>query len=346
MSAKQKRALMSLLTLVVVLGLILAVVKAAGRWAREREAVEAAASQPETLTEAGAAYSALTYHNGSATLSFAMDETGIWYWTNDREFPLDQAAVEKIVHLVESVHPQQTITDGDTLEAYGLTEPSATLTLTASDGTQTTFDFGRTTIDGDSYYILMNGQETPVYIIADDLYKAISRGIYDMMELPEYPQVAQADMKSMTVSGAVETTLTAKAETPEAQTDGGQEAGSEADGEETAVSWRSGGRDVTGQEAVSALVKLMEMPKVDACVDYRPSDEAVTICGFEEPSATVELRYTGDGGVDAVRTLTVGGKTTDGESYYIRMDEDTTIYRIKADTLADVLAVAAEGLAG
>jgi hypothetical protein len=41
--------------------------------------------------------------------------------------------------------PQQTITEGDTLEAYGLDSPAMTLTATAAAGTQTTFALGNAT---------------------------------------------------------------------------------------------------------------------------------------------------------------------------------------------------------
>ena len=39
-----------------------------------------------------AAYTALTYENGSTTLSFARDEAGQWAWTADGDFPLGGGA--------------------------------------------------------------------------------------------------------------------------------------------------------------------------------------------------------------------------------------------------------------
>ena len=67
--------------------------------------------------ETEAVFSALTYDNGSATLSFHLDESGKWVWSDDPEFPLDDSTIQSILSLLTNLKPQQTITEGDTLEA-------------------------------------------------------------------------------------------------------------------------------------------------------------------------------------------------------------------------------------
>ncbi len=42
------------------------------------------------------------------------------------------------------------------------------------EGETLTLDFGNATTDGTSYYMLMNGQESPVYIISGTLYDYLS----------------------------------------------------------------------------------------------------------------------------------------------------------------------------
>lgn len=328
MNERQKRTLASLLTLVVVMAVVFGVVKAAGRWARQREEAEAAASQEETLDTVQVPYTSLSYRCGGTMLSFSMDGEAQWYWTNDPEFPLQQDAIEKIVSLVENMKPQQTITEGDTLEAYGLTEPAATLCLTASNGIKTEFSFGKTTTDGDSYYVLMNNVESPVYIIADTLYQAISVGIYDMMDLPEYPQIPEEDWQTLTLRCPA-----AEGEVPEIKT------------------WDLSQGKGDGDSA--ALAELLAELKVDACVDYRPSDDAAAICGFGETDTPIKIALLyndSDGQADisasregeTVRMLEIGGMTLDGEGYYIRVDEDTTIYRLAAQTVAPALQAAGQ----
>ena len=102
-------------------------VSAVKRSSAQREAEEAAAQDAASvITETEAAYSSLTYDNGSATLSFHLDEAGKWVWSDDPEFPLDDSTIQSILTLLTNLKPQQTITEGDTLEAYGLDQPFAT----------------------------------------------------------------------------------------------------------------------------------------------------------------------------------------------------------------------------
>ena len=135
MNRSQKKTLFLLVGIIVVLAVILAVVTAVRRSNEERAAEEEAAQDAASvITETEASYSALSYDNGSATLSFHLDESGKWVWSDDPEFPLDDSTIQSILSLLTNLKPQQTITEGDTLEAYGLDQPAATLTATKPDG--------------------------------------------------------------------------------------------------------------------------------------------------------------------------------------------------------------------
>ena len=203
MNRTQKKTLVLLLGILVGLGILLAVVSAVKRSSAQREAEEAAAQDAASvITETEAAYSSLTYDNGSATLSFHLDEAGKWVWSDDPEFPLDDSTIQSILTLLTNLKPQQTITEGDTLEAYGLDQPFATLTAAKPDGGTLTISLGNTTTDGNSYYMLMNEQESPVYIISNSLYTEMSKTIYDMCDLPELPQLTEENLQSVTVEGA------------------------------------------------------------------------------------------------------------------------------------------------
>ena len=68
MNRTQKKTLVLLLGILVGLGILLAVVSAVKRSSAQREAEEAAAQDAASvITETEAAYSSLTYDNGSAT---------------------------------------------------------------------------------------------------------------------------------------------------------------------------------------------------------------------------------------------------------------------------------------
>lgn len=327
MNRSQKKTLLILLAVVVLLAAALLIIRAIKtRSAQEAEEAAAAEEAASIITEE-AAYSSLTYDNGTTTLSFALDEEGNWTWADDPEFPLDDSTVTAIVNLLTSLKPQQTITDGDTLEAYGLDQPFATLTATSPEGETLTIDLGNTTTDGNSYYMLMNGQESPVYIIADTLYTYMSKAIYDMCDLPDLPLLTEDRIQSVTIAGTESLTLI-----PDQEED--------SDGNVT-VTWTSGGEDVT--EAAADLIGELEALTVTKCVDYKPTDEAVSICGFDEP-VKVTLVYLTDSGTEQTLTLEIGAENLDGDGYYVRLDDDTTIYQMDLDDVDALLAAAQSGL--
>ena len=327
MNPSQKKHLLILVLILAVLVIVLLLVRSAKeRSAREAEEAAAAQEAAGVITEE-AAYSALTYDNGTATLSFALDEEGNWTWADDPEFPLDDTTVTAMVDLLTSLKPQQTITDGDTLEAYGLDDPFATLTATTPEGETLTIALGNATTDGTSYYMLMNGQEIPVYIIADTLYTYMSKAIYDMCQLPELPVLTDDQIQSVTIFGTETLTLT-----PEQAED--------ADGNVT-VTWTSGGEDVT--DAAADLVAELKALTVTKCVDYKPTDEAVSICGFDQP-VKVALVYLSDSGTEQVLTLFIGTENLAGDGYYVRLDEDTTIYQLDLDSVDALVSAAQSGL--
>lgn len=327
MNRSQKKTLLVLLAVVVLLAAALLIIRAIKtRSAQEAEEAAAAEEAASIITEE-AAYSSLTYDNGTTTLSFALDEEGNWTWADDPEFPLDDSTVTAIVNLLTSLKPQQTITDGDTLEAYGLDQPFATLTATSPEGETLTIDLGNTTTDGNSYYMLMNGQESPVYIIADTLYTYMSKAIYDMCDLPDLPLLTEDRIQSVTIAGTESLTLI-----PDQEED--------SDGNVT-VTWTSGGEDVT--EAAADLIGELEALTVTKCVDYKPTDEAVSICGFDEP-VKVTLVYLTDSGTEQTLTLEIGAENLDGDGYYVRLDDDTTIYQMDLDDVDALLAAAQSGL--
>ena len=143
MTKKQKRSLLILIGILVVLAAGLLAVRAHNKAAEKKAAAADAASSESSLTGADLKFSAISYTNSNATLSFARDKDGNWYWTGDPEFPLDSDYLTKLSNTLSGLTPQQTITKGDTLDAYGLSTPAVTLTATETDGTALKLALGK-----------------------------------------------------------------------------------------------------------------------------------------------------------------------------------------------------------
>ena len=342
MYASQKQTLKLLAAAVAALVILLLIVTAVKKHnaAEKQEAASSAAAA--TVTDASIQYNAMVYDNGSATLSFAQDGEGNWYWTDDPDFPLDQDYILKILDTITGLHPQQTITGGDALEDYGLAEPAMTLTATAESGDILTLNLGNQVTGGSgSYYLYITGDETTIYVVSNTLASQLELGIYDMMQMPELPSIAEEDFNSITVQGAADTTLTAYVDR---SSSAASSAGSSAEDETAAVTWRSSGANVTDNSDVRSLISTLSSLPLSRCEDYNPVDEAVTICGLDAPAATVTAEYLDGTGGEQTLTLLVGGVTAAGDGYFVRINDDTTIYSMTSDSLSTILSVAANGL--
>ena len=329
----QKKTLFLLAGILVVLVIALAVTLSSRQSGTEAPAEAEGQALGTGSPETEAVFSALTYDNGSATLSFHLDESGKWVWSDDPEFPLDDSHVQAILALLTDLHPQQTITDGESPEAYGLDEPFATLTATRFDGSTLTIALGNTTTDGNSYYMLKDGQESPVYIISDQLYTYMSETIYDMCDLPDLPELTAENIRSVSIEGASSTLL--RSIVPE-----------DAEADTAAVTWAAGGEDVTGLEGTSLLLEDLTSLHITRCVDYKPSDEAAELCGFTSPRASVSIIYTSETGAEGTLSFTLGTGSLDGAGCYLRLEGDTTIYQVDAASVDALLTTAESGLPG
>ena len=80
MNRSQKKTLLILLAAVAVLIAALLIVRSAKERSARQAEEEAAAEEAAGVITEEAAYSALSYDNGTTALSFALDEEGNWTW--------------------------------------------------------------------------------------------------------------------------------------------------------------------------------------------------------------------------------------------------------------------------
>ena len=323
MNRRQKRTLLLALGLVVLLTALLLGVRSCKAQQAEREQELQEQKRQENLVPTKSnEFQSIAYDNSTTNLSFTRDEEGSWIWADDPSFPLDGSYLEQLSGLITNLDPMQTITEGDTLEAYGLDNPSGTITATAADGAATTLILGKALSDG-SYYLKTDDSDT-VYVVASDLHDHISMGVYEMALLEEFPVLTADRLKTVAIAGAQTVNLRVS-----------QSA-------EDKTVWTSGGTDVT--EQVSDLASALPVLAFSACKDYNPSEEAVTVCGFDTPAAVLTVDYADDEGGDAQMVLTIANETTDGSGRYARLNDSTTIYSISGDMVSAILSLAQNGL--
>lgn len=333
MNAKQTKTLKILVGIIALLLVVLAAVLLINR---NRDAAQEGDSSQESLSGGETAYTDLTFTNDTSTVSLAVNEEGAWYWVDDPDFPVSETAVTRITNTLAAITPEQTITEGDTLDAYGLEDPAATVRATTAAGGQVSFAVGNAVTGSESRYALFNGDESTVYIISGNLYSLLSVGVYDMMDLPDLPVLPAERIDSISISGQVSTVLTAAVSVPEG--------GSSADSADVTVSWRSGGANVTDNDDAQNIVSDVSVLSLTRCEVFKPTVESASLCGFDAPQASLTVDYTDDAGAEQTLSLTIGGTTAAGDGHYVRLEGDDTIYSMSSDSLANLLKVADGGL--
>lgn len=330
-----------------ILSMILAVLSAAVLIVlgiRYRAARPADVPEPDQSGEAPAEQvdqTALHYYNGSATLSFSLDKDGSWIWADDPDFPLDSNSIVLIINLVENLRYQQTLTPEEDLTGYGLDTPSATLSYTNAGGDVRELTLGKPTTDGGSYYMIENNNFSTLYIISDSLYTAMQKPIYDMMRLPELPSLTEDRLRKIAVQGAAPEPEADAEEPPAAPvltvTARWSEIG------RIAV-WSHGSDNVTDSQRLQNLVAHLRTLTIRRCVDYHPSEQALSICGFDSSPARLTVDYAAGGGGEETWSLTLGAAAPDNAGYYAQLGDAADIYLIPQECADALLALASDGL--
>lgn len=327
---------------ITILSIILAVLSAALlivlgiKYREARAAKETPETEDAGIVAQPSEFVSLKYSNGITTLSFIRNEADAWVWADDTSFPLDDATITSILDTLTTMVPQQTLSAPDSLEEYDLDDPAATITAATSDEKTFKASFGKTTTDGNSYYTLLNDDDSTIYIFSDALFQLMKVPIYDMMTLPKLPELNGTNLLSITILGptgdegeSIPVVLTAVR--PEEE-------------ENSEATWRHDGANVTDDKTVQALLEDLSTMTIVRCVDYRPSEEAASLCGFDSPDAKVAVRYRTGKDADQILLITIGDPLPDGSGRYARIGQDDTIYLLPTAALDPLMRVAVNGL--
>ena len=79
------------------------------------------------------------------------------------------------------------------------------------------------------------------------------------------------------------------------------------------------------------------------CVDFRPSDDAVTFCGFQDP-VTLTVHYQTATGIEGIFEMNVGTQNMGGTGRYVRFGDEPAIYLMELELLDPMMRLAYQGM--
>lgn len=291
--------------LILVLVVLLAVYLGLRTWNAGQEKKETAEQEAAVIhitdTDAEDIVS-LRFNVGNGDMEF--DKEDQWYYTPDKDFPLQQSYPEDMAETVGNITADRELTDADSADAYGLDDPSSTIEYTDADGNVTKIFIGDMT--GENYYVMVNGNDT-VYTVESSVIDTLNYSLDDMAQLDDYPSIGSGNLvKEVITQGGETTTYDSK--------------------------------DEDQAEDIAAVAGGLGAVTLSEAADYSAEEEDLDMYGLDADSRiTVEATYTQDE-TEQLLTLYIGNEDGNGNRY-VMMNESKIVYLISDEICDNILNI-------
>lgn len=183
---KQKK---TLLVLVVVLIVCVLAYFGATKWTEKKENEEVTDASSESITVASYEESEITgvsYSVDGTLLSLSLntyeeDSESVWeYIDGDAIYQFDTDKVSTMLSYLTTITADSVIEDPEDITQYGFSTPTNEITITTEDGS-TTYTIGSSNEITGSYYLMVDYDESKVYVIDSSILTACGYTIDDLM---------------------------------------------------------------------------------------------------------------------------------------------------------------------
>lgn len=306
----------------------------------------------ETVFEIdGADISKLQIVSGENTFQFShQDDT--WTYSQDSSFPLSESVILDKVSYVTSVSSSRTIENPENLEDYGLETPEVTVTITDTDGEETTLALGTTNEAVSGCYMSLNEDTSKIYLVDTSMKTNLEFELSDLAEKEEIPSITGSTITSVAIQKTEETARLYQDSSSETGWTFADTDGSTVPADSSLVStYTSNFSTLAWTNYVTYDLNDLESYGLDnptvITVDYQVEEETDdtgsddTESDTAEDSSETEESDTEDSTVtvDKQMVMLLGSKTEDGTYYYGKLQDDSCIYTIAATTIEGITEV-------
>ncbi len=245
----------------------------------------------------------LQWNFGEEKLSFTFDGKG-WYYTADKDFPLDESYLEEMVKQLKEIISYNTIQNPQDPVSYGLDKPICTIQVTAN-GTTSKVMIGDKSVAGSIYY-LSTGDEK-VHMVDGALFNAFYYGLYDLIACEELPNLT--DVWGVKISGHYAMDLSCA-------------------WDEAGIRWYAN----TEEEKLpldfrktEAFIANLQKISLDTCICYNAEGDLIEQYGFGEGAHKITVNYAQN---DPEKTVTLELGHGMEEGTYLRLEGSIMVYMI------------------
>lgn len=284
-------------------------------------------------------------------------ENDIWYYEEDRNFPLNQSFVTSMAKTAAEINASRVL-EGDLqeLSEYGLENPSLTAHVTQKNGDIVTFYVGDYNETAEAYYLKKEG-DSNIYLVNGSLKMSFDMSLYELVKMEEYPTVEtgsfvhvkiEKDDLVMEIKGVVEEDASEYIENNYLEK------------EKTWYISVDGSEYKKGNQVrIKALIEELSGYSFFREVNYKAENSELVSYGLENPSITITVDYQvldettarvvehGDrineivcDTLDKQYILYIGNETSDkvyAEDYYAKLKNSNAICTVETSTLNRIL---------
>lgn len=306
----------------------------------------------ETVFEIdGADISKLQIISGENTFQFShQDDT--WTYSQDSSFPLSESVILDKVSYVTSVSSSRTIENPESLGDYGLETPEVTVTITDTDGEETTLALGATNEAVSGCYMSLNKDTSKIYLVDTSMKTNLEFELSDLAEKEEIPSITGSTITSVAIQKTEGTARLYQDSSSETGWTFADTDGSTVPADSSLVStYTSNFSTLAWTNYVTYDLNDLGSYGLDnptvITVDYQVEEETDdtgsddTESDTAEDSSETEESDTEDSTVtvDKQMVMLLGSKTEDGTYYYGKLQDDSCIYTIAATTIEGITEV-------
>lgn len=255
--------------------------------------------------------------SAESILSFSYDKNlEQWIYSADTGCPVNQTILEDICNSMTDVTAIREFTDPDTLESYGLSNPSASITLTDNDGNSITYQIGDAL--GSEYYFKQQDEDT-VYTVSSTLVSHAFNTLADFVAPQAMPDILNGSLThfyAATADSAIEMSLK--------------------DGTWHYTSGELMNETLNVTAVNDMIYALSDFTQAD-CADYGPTDTAYEQYGLNNPYLTFILDYTDENKESRTITVKVGNLTDNGSFRYYQTDDSPVISTVQNSLVQEIV---------
>ena len=246
----------------------------------------------------------------SEPLSFTK-ENDAWVYDEDAAFPADETFLDTMLAEVKEITASKTIEAVEDWDQYTLEVPICEVTLTAGEDAYTIKIGEETSLGGERYLSIGDGN---AYLVDADILDAFCYGLYDVLAYETVPEMET--ITAMEHTGKDSYRIDYLENSGLAYSD--------------EYVWFIGEKPLD-TELTDRLMTYVTDSTWQSCANYNAED--LSQYGLDDPAATITMYYLEDD-TEKTYTLEIGAQAEDG--YYARIQGSGMVYTL-SDSVAETL---------